>query len=114
LFLGLGAVVQIGSNKKAVNVILKDISENGFSFVEIEDIDAENLPVRLVFNDMKTGISLIGNIVRKVTVGEKKIIYGCTLTSCNIMWHVISMRSKDSSLLQAVVHVVQGNLIRKH
>ena len=64
LFLGLGAVVQIGSNKKAVNVILKDISENGFSFVE--------------------GISLIGNIVRKVTVGEKKIIYGCTLTSCNI------------------------------
>jgi hypothetical protein len=84
LFLGLGAVVQIGSNKKAVNVILKDISENGFSFVEIEDIDAENLPVRLVFNDMKTGISLIGNIVRKVTVGEKKIIYGCTLTSCNI------------------------------
>ena len=83
-FLGLGAVVQIGSNKKAVNVILKDISENGFSFVEIEDIDAENLPVRLVFNDMKTGISLIGNIVRKVTVGEKKIIYGCTLTSCNI------------------------------
>ena len=40
LFLGLGAVVQIGSNKKAVNVILKDISENGFSFVEIEDIDA--------------------------------------------------------------------------
>lgn len=33
---------------------------------------------------MKTGISLIGNIVRKVTVGEKKIIYGCTLTSCNI------------------------------
>ena len=84
LFIGLGAVVQIGSNKKAVNVILKDISENGFSFVEIEDIDAENLPVRLVFNDMKTGISLIGNIVRKVTVGEKKIIYGCTLTSCNI------------------------------
>ena len=83
-FIGLGAVFQIGYNKKAVNVILKDISENGFSFVEIEDIDAENLPVRLVFNDMKTGISLIGNIVRKVTVGEKKIIYGCTLTSCNI------------------------------
>ena len=111
LFLGLGAVVQIGSNKKAVNVILKDISENGFSFVEIEDIDAENLPVRLVFNDMKTGISLIGNIVRKV---RRRLSMAVHLHPAILMWHVISMRSKDSSLLQAVVHVVQGNLIRKH
>lgn len=39
LFLGLGAVAQIGINKKAVNVILKDISENGFSFVGNEDIE---------------------------------------------------------------------------
>ena len=69
LFLGLGAVAQIGINKKAVNVILKDISENGFSFVGNEDTDET--------------ISLMGVVVRKVKAGEKKIIYGCALTSCN-------------------------------
>ena len=51
LFLGLGAVAQIGINKKAVNVILKDISENGFSFVGNEDIEVNKSPVRLVFKD---------------------------------------------------------------
>ena len=70
LFLGLGAVAQIGINKKAVNVILKDISEN-------------KSPVRLVFKDTDETISLMGIVVRKVKAGEKKIIYGCAVTSCN-------------------------------
>ena len=83
LFLGLGAVAQIGINKKAVNVILKDISENGFSFVGNEDIEVNKSPVRLVFKDTDETISLMGVVVRKVKAGEKKIIYGCALTSCN-------------------------------
>ena len=83
LFLGLGAVAQIGINKKAVNVILKDISENGFSFVGNEDIEVNKSPVRLVFKDTDETISLMGIVVRKVKAGEKKIIYGCALTSCN-------------------------------
>ena len=32
---------------------------------------------------MDDTISLMGIVVRKVKAGEKKIIYGCTLTSCN-------------------------------
>lgn len=83
LFLGLGAVAQIGINKKAVNVIIKDISENGFAFVGNEDIDVNKSPVRLVFKDMEETISLMGIVVRKVKVNDKKIIYGCTLSSCN-------------------------------
>ena len=75
LFLGLGAVAQIGINKKAVNVIIKDISENGFSFVGNEDIEVNKSPVRLVFKDMDDTISLMGIVVRKVKAGEKKIIY---------------------------------------
>ncbi len=83
LFLGLGGVAQIGINKKAINVIVKDISENGFAFVGNEDMEVNKTPVRLVFKDMDETISLMGLVVRKIVVNEKKIIYGCSLTSAN-------------------------------
>ncbi len=83
LFLGLGGVAQIGINKKAINVIVKDVSENGFAFVGNEDIEVNNTPVRLVFKDMDDTISLMGLVVRKIIVSEKKVIYGCSLTSAN-------------------------------
>lgn len=95
LFLGLGGVAQMGANKKAFNVIVKDVSENGFSFVGIEDMDCVGIPVRLVFNDMKMGISLMGTVVRKVVVSEKKIVYGCTLSSTNIdLMHYINEKQR--------------------
>lgn len=84
LFLGLGGVAQIGVNKKAINVIVKDISETGFAFVGNEDMEVNKTPIRLVFKDTEETISLMGVVVRKIVVNEKKIIYGCSLNSANI------------------------------
>lgn len=83
LFLGLGGVAQLGVNRKAINVIVKDISETGFAFVGNEDMEVSKTPVRLVFKDTEETISLMGIVVRKIVVSEKKIIYGCTLSSAN-------------------------------
>ncbi|MGN0318906.1 MAG: PilZ domain-containing protein [Lachnospira sp.] len=81
LFLGVNGVAQINVNKKALNVIVKDISETGFSFVSAEDIErVEGLPVRLVFADMNKQFSLMGQCVRKVKLAEDKFLYGCQLT----------------------------------
>lgn len=80
LFIGISGVAQLGTNRKAVDVIVKDVSENGFSFVGSEDIDnVINMPVRLVFADFNQNYSLMGIIVRKVVIGESKIVYGCKL-----------------------------------
>ncbi len=38
-----------------------------------------NMPVRLVFADFNQNYSLMGIIVRKVVIGENKIVYGCRL-----------------------------------
>ena len=38
LFVGISGVAQLGINRKAVDVIVKDVSENGFSFVSSEDM----------------------------------------------------------------------------
>ena len=54
------------------------MSESGFSFVGTEDMDnVINMPVRLVFADFNQNYSLMGLIVRKVVIGENKIVYGC-------------------------------------
>ena len=56
------------------------MSESGFSFVGMEDMDnVINMPVRLVFADFNQNYSLMGIIVRKVVIGESKIVYGCRL-----------------------------------
>lgn len=80
LFIGISGVAQLGTNRKAVDVIVKDVSESGFSFVGTEDMDnVINMPVRLVFADFNQNYSLMGIIVRKVVIGENKIVYGCRL-----------------------------------
>lgn len=85
MFIGLSGVAQLGLNRKALSVIVKDVSESGFSFVSSEDIeDVINLPVRLVFEDIDRNYSLMGLVVRKVVIGEKKILYGCKLSVENL------------------------------
>ena len=84
LFVGISGVAQLGINRKAVDGIVKDVSENGFSFVSSEDMEnVINMPVRLVFNDFNKNYSLMGIIVRKVIINETKLLYGCQLSVNN-------------------------------
>ena len=70
------------SNHKGINVLVKDISEGGFSFVYNEKLSTQaGDPVRLVFNDTKKELrfNLQGRIVRMVELDETKVLYGCRL-----------------------------------
>lgn len=80
LFVGLDGVVQMGVNTKAIDVIVKDISENGFAFVSEEDKEEIlNKTIRLVFRDLSQNFTVMGTVVRKVKISENKILYGCQL-----------------------------------
>ncbi len=84
LFIGNDGVAQVGINKKALEVIVRDVSENGFSFVTSTDVTmAVGEPVRLVFIDLDITFSLMGIVVRKVNVNEKEVLYGCKLSVKN-------------------------------
>lgn len=81
IFVGVSGIAQLGINRKALQVIVKDVSENGFSFVTSENMEnVINMPVRLVFEDAERNYSLMGLVVRKVVIDEKKILYGCKLS----------------------------------
>lgn len=81
LFLGINGVAQMGINNKALDIIVKDVSQTGFSFVSDKDFgEVINMPVRMVFTDLNKNFSLMGIVVRKVEISENKIVYGCRLS----------------------------------
>lgn len=86
LYIGILGVAQVGVNSMAYNIIVKDISESGYSFVSDEDIEKPlKSTVRLVFLDNDKSYILTGILVRKEKVNDKKYIYGCMLNSSNTL-----------------------------
>jgi len=73
-------VVQVGTNSVPLDVIVKDISENGFSFISKDNIDRPlKSTVRLVFSDINKSLNLNGILVRKEKIDQSKYFYGCVL-----------------------------------
>ena len=64
-----GLIEESGSGAYLLPEALKGIGSENESAERVKDTDET--------------ISLMGIVVRKVKAGEKKIIYGCALTSCN-------------------------------
>lgn len=80
IFLGVKGNIQLGINKSNFDVVVKDISQTGFSFAASRNlIDAVDMPVKLRFKDDYDMIDVVGRIVRKTVLDDKKVIYGCQL-----------------------------------
>lgn len=80
LFLGVEGIAQVGTNRKALSVLVKDISDNGFSFVHTEDMNGFlGEPVRIVFDIDEMHFNLQGCLVRVEPLEGEKYIYGCKL-----------------------------------
>lgn len=82
VWLGKEGIAQIGTNRAAYEVIIKDISVSGISFIFHKDLNVEPGTIaHITFNDTeaRTKFSLSAIIVRKAELDEGKILYGCRL-----------------------------------
>lgn len=79
------AVAQLGLNTKGINIILRDMSTGGFSFIAKEDIDISspiNIRVIVVFGN--TSITLSGIAVRKQQIPARQdFLYACKTNRFN-------------------------------
>lgn len=78
--IGEPGIAVVAPYKKGIDVMVKDISVKGFSFVVKGDTDyALNSVVHLNFKDEKANVmfSLTGKIVRQQEVENDRIVYGC-------------------------------------
>lgn len=79
------AVAQIGINTKGVNVILKDMSTGGFSFLSKEDIDISTpCSIRVIVTFDNIPITLSGIAIRKQNLkGRVDFVYACKTNRFN-------------------------------
>lgn len=86
VYLGLNGIAQIGENKCAHEVIVKDISEFGIGLVCKHDLELKGFDaVRVNFYDDKMDMRITINavVVRKAEVAENKFVYGCRTEGSN-------------------------------
>lgn len=82
VWIGKEGIAQIGVNRVAYEVVVKDISVSGISFIFHKDLNVEPGTIaHITFNDTeaRTKFSLSAIIVRKAELDENKILYGCRL-----------------------------------
>ena len=84
MYIEVKGVAQVGSNSVPIDVIVNDVSENGFSFVSKVNIEKPlKSTVRLVFVDINKSINLNGLLIRKEKKEQSKYLYGCALNIKN-------------------------------
>ena len=105
LYIEVKGVVQVGTNSDPMDVIVKDISENGFSFVSKYNIDKPlKSTVRLVFADINKSLNLNGLLLRKERVDQSKYFYGCVLNIKNqLLIQYMNEKKKEMLSRQSTV-----------
>lgn len=87
-YVGIKSHLQAGSNRLAHDIIIKDVSLQGFAFVCSEEVEFHNNQlVHTVMNDFleelmeKFSFHLDGIIVRSYTLDDGRTVYGCRLNN---------------------------------
>ncbi len=82
VWLGIEGVARVGTNRTAYNVVVKDISVSGISFILHKDMGIEaGEMAHITFNDVdaRTKFSLSAIIVRTAEMEDGRVLYGCRL-----------------------------------
>lgn len=102
MFVGetLDAKIGIKANS-SIQVILKDISNSGFAIINNEEIDGGDdafifLSYQAKMGDVVRNLPLMGKVVRKMTLQDGRILYGCALVKKNDMiGHYINQKQME-------------------
>lgn len=82
VWLGIDGVARVGSNRTAYNVVVKDISVSGISFILHKDMGIEaGEMAHITFNDTDARVkfSLSAIVVRTADMEDGRVLYGCRL-----------------------------------
>lgn len=98
-YIGLPGLLTIDSNREKLEVIVKDISVGGVSFVGNTQMEGTDIgSFHLQFDDRanKMNVQLAGHVVREEEVEEGKKVFGCIATKSNVeLGSYIAMKQKQ-------------------
>jgi len=109
LYFEVKGVVQVGTNSVPIDIIVKDVSENGFSFVSKVNIEKPlKSIVRLVLVDLNKTLNLNGVLVRKEKINQLKYFYGCELNIQNrFLSQYIDEKKREMLSRQSIVTTIR-------
>jgi len=112
LYFEVKGVVQVGTNSVPMDIIVKDVSENGFSFVSKVNIEKPlKSIVRLVLVDLNKTLNLNGVLVRKEKVNQSKYCYGCELNIRNqFLSQYINEKKREMLSRQSIVTTIRRSV----
>ena len=112
LYFEVKGVVQVGTNSVPMDIIVKDVSENGFSFVSKVNIEKPlKSIVRLVLVDLNKTLNLNGVLVRKEKINQLKYFYGCELNTQNrFLSQYINEKKREMLSRQSIVTTIRRSV----
>ncbi|MCR5691567.1 MAG: hypothetical protein K6G62_05050 [Eubacterium sp.] len=88
LFVGEEMTAHIGSDRTDRSILLKDVSNSGFAFINPSSLEEDEesfvylaFPAKL--GEREIEIPLFGKIVRKMDLPDGRVLYGCVLVKKN-------------------------------
>jgi len=85
-FVGENGVLQLGPNKKAVDVIVRDVSVTGLSFVAYSEYDMEEFGLfhlQYLDKELSLNVQISGHVVRMEKTEDERFVYGCKIVESN-------------------------------
>lgn len=100
-YVGYQGVLQLGPNRKTIDVTVKDISVTGVSFISITHYEKKDIGLfHLTYTDEEFHIvvQVSGDVVRIEELEDTRILYGCRLveSSINIGAYIARKQKKEA------------------
>lgn len=100
-YVGYNAILQLGPNRKTIDVTIKDISVTGISFVSVKHYEKKDIGLfHLSYVDEEFGITvqLSGEVVRIEELPDTRTLYGCRIveTSLNVGSYIAHKQKKEA------------------
>ena len=100
-YVGYNAILQLGPNRKTIDVTVKDISVTGISFVSVQKYEKKDIGLfHLNYTDEEFGIpvQVSGEDERIEELPDTRTLYGCSIveTSLNIGSYIAHKQKKEA------------------
>lgn len=100
-YVGYNGILQLGPNRKTIDVTVKDISVTGISFVSVtkyEKKDVGLFHLSYIDEEFNIPVQLSGEVVRVEELEDTRILYGCRIveTSLNVGSYIAHKQKKEA------------------
>lgn len=100
-YVGYNGVLQLGPNRKTIDVTVKDVSVTGISFISVTHYEKDDIGLfhlNYVDEELNIPVQITGMVVRAEELADTRILYGCQIveTNMNVGKYIARKQKKEA------------------